>query len=52
MIVKPAPDELFFLPAPERWIDTEPMAGDSAFSAIFEWRDQMYKKHRGEPVRP
>ena len=52
MILKPAPDELFFLPAPIRWIDTEPAAGDSTFSAIFEWRDQMYKKHRGEVVRP
>jgi glutathione S-transferase len=52
MILKPAPDELFFLPAPVRWIDTEPVADDSAFSAIFAWRDQMYKRHRGELVKP
>jgi hypothetical protein len=35
-----------------RWIDTEPVADDSAFSAIFAWRDQMYKRHRGELVKP
>ena len=52
MILKPAPDELFVLPAPVRSIDTEPVADDSAFSAIFAWRDQIYKRHRGEIVKP
>ena len=52
MLLRPAPDELFFLPAPERPIYTEPLADDSEFSTIFAWRDQMYKKHRGEVVKP
>ncbi|MGA6973717.1 MAG: glutathione binding-like protein, partial [Candidatus Binatus sp.] len=52
MLVKPAPDELFFLPPPERPIYTEAVAEDPEFSAIFAWRDQMYKKHRGEAVKP
>jgi len=52
MLLKPAPDGMFFLPAPERPIYTEPVADDSAFSPVFAWRDQMYKKHRGEAVKP
>jgi glutathione S-transferase len=52
LLLKPPSDELFFLSAPERPIYTEPSAGDSAFSAVFAWRDQMYKKHRGEAVKP
>jgi glutathione S-transferase len=52
MLLKPAPDDLFFLPAPERPIYTEPVAEDSEFSGVFAWRDQMYKKHRGEAVKP
>src|SRR5277367_1800510 len=42
MLLRPPPDELFFLPAPERPIYTEPVADDSAFSPVFAWRDQMY----------
>ena len=52
MLLRPAPDELFFLPAPVRPIYEEPVAADSAFSAIFAWRDQMYQKHRCEVVKP
>jgi glutathione S-transferase len=52
LLVKPPPDELFFLSAPERPIHMEPLADDPAFSAIFAWRDQMYRKHRGEAVKP
>ena len=52
MLLRPAPDELFFLPAPVRPIYEEPLAADSAFSAVFAWRDQMYKKHRCEVVKP
>jgi glutathione S-transferase len=51
MVVRPAPDELFFLPASVRPIYREPLADDPAFSAIFAWRDQMYKKHRCD-VKP
>ncbi len=52
MLLRPAPDELFAFPAPMRPLYTEPLADDSAFSAIFAWRDQMYKKHRCEVVKP
>jgi glutathione S-transferase len=52
MLLKPAPDEFFFLAAPLRPIYTDPLADDPAFAPIFAWRDQMYKKHRGEAVRP
>jgi glutathione S-transferase len=52
LLVRPPSDELFFLSAPERPIYMDPVADDSAFSAIFAWRDQMYRKHRGEAVKP
>ena len=52
MLLKPAPDELFVLTAEVRPIYFEPVADDSAFSGIFAWRDQMYKRHRGEVVKP
>ncbi len=52
MLVKPAPDELFFLPAPARPIYAEPIAEDSAFAPVFAWRDQMYQRHRCEVVKP
>jgi glutathione S-transferase len=52
MLLRAAPDELFFLPAPVRPIYEEPLAADSAFSPVFAWRDQMYKKHRCEVVKP
>lgn len=52
MLLRPAPDELFFLPAPVRPIYEEPLAADSVFSSVFAWRDQMYKKHRCEVVKP
>ena len=52
MLLRPAPDELFVFPAPMRPIYTEPLADDSTWSAIFVWRDQMYKRHRGEVVKP
>ncbi len=52
MLVKPAPDELFFMTAQERPVYEDHVAEDSAFAAIFAWRDQMYKRHRGEVVKP
>lgn len=52
MLLKPPPDELFFLPAQVRPIYFEPAAEDAAFSGIFAWRDEMYKRHRGEVVKP
>jgi glutathione S-transferase len=50
MLLRPAPDELFFMPPPVRPIYTEPLADE--FPALFAWRDQMYKKHRCEVVKP
>lgn len=52
MLLKPAPDEFFFMPAAVRPIYRDPIGEDAAFSAVFAWRDQMYKKHRGEVVKP
>ena len=51
MLLRPAPEE--FSPSRikcgesiwTRWLTIRP-------SPIFAWRDQMYKKHRGEAVRP
>lgn len=52
MLLKPAPIEFFFLPPGERSVYFEPSADDPAYSAVFAWRDKMYKKHRGEVVKP
>ncbi len=52
MLLKPAPDELFFLPEPWRSTFTDPVAEVPAFSALFAWRDQMYRMHRCELVKP
>ena len=51
-IVNPAPDALFLFPAPIRSMFTEPVALDPAFAPVFAWRDEMYRKHRGEAVKP
>jgi glutathione S-transferase len=50
LLVKPPPDDLFLFPALMRPMYTAPL--DSASAPIFAWRDQMYRKHRGEAVRP
>ncbi|MBI3300948.1 MAG: hypothetical protein HYZ72_02565 [Deltaproteobacteria bacterium] len=39
-------------PAPMRARFTDPAALDPAFVPVFAWRDQIYRKHRGGPVRP
>lgn len=51
-IVNPTPDDLFLFPAPLRPMFTEPAALDPAFAPVFAWRDQIYRKHRGGPVKP
>jgi glutathione S-transferase len=51
-VVNPAPDDIFFTPAPVRAMFTDPLAQDPAFAPIFAWRDQIYRKHRGGPVKP
>jgi glutathione S-transferase len=50
-LLKPAPDDLFLLPASTRQMYVEPLAEDPGFAGIFAWRDQMYRKHRGEAVK-
>jgi glutathione S-transferase len=49
MVVNPAPDQLFPFPAIMRPIYTDALA--SSFAPVFAWRDEMYRKHRGEVVR-
>jgi glutathione S-transferase len=51
-VVNPPPDDLFFFPAPVRARFTDPVAQNSEFAPIFAWRDQIYRKHRGGPVKP
>ena len=50
LLVKPPPDDLFLFPASMRPMYTAPL--DSASAPIFSWRDKMYRKHRGEAVKP
>jgi glutathione S-transferase len=52
LLVNPPPDELFLFPASMRPTYTVPLTSDSSFAPIFAWRDELYRKHRGELVRP
>jgi len=52
LMVNPAPDDLFVFPAAMRPMYTVPLTQDSAFAPIFAWRDEIYRKHRGEAVKP
>jgi glutathione S-transferase len=52
LLVNPPPDELFLFPAPMRPMYTAPLTSDSQFTPLFVWRDQMYRGHRGETVKP
>jgi glutathione S-transferase len=52
LLVNPPPDELFLFPASVRPMYTVPLTSDSSFAPIFAWRDELYRKHRGEVVRP
>ena len=51
-VVNPPPDDLFLFPAPMRSMFADPVALDPQFAEIFSWRDQIYRKHRGGPVKP
>lgn len=51
-VVNPPPDDLFFCPAPVRARFTDPIAQSPEFAPLFAWRDQIYRKHRGGPVKP
>jgi glutathione S-transferase len=52
LLVNPPPDDLFLFPAAMRPLYTMPQTRDAAFAPIFAWRDEMYRKHRGEAVKP
>ena len=52
LLVNPPLDDLFVFPAPMRPMYTAPVTSNSAFAPIFAWRDEMYRKHRGETVKP
>jgi glutathione S-transferase len=52
MLLRPAPQEFFVFPPHVRRIYMDPLADDPAFSPIFAWRDEMYKRHRCEVVKP
>jgi len=52
MLLRPAPEEFFVFPQQVRRIYMDPLADDPAFAPIFAWRDEMYKRHRCEVVKP
>lgn len=52
MLLRPAPEEFFVFSQQVRRLYMDPLADDPAFSPIFAWRDEMYKKHRCEVVKP
>jgi len=52
LLVNPPPDELFLFPAAMRPMYTVPITQHAAFAPVFAWRDEIYRKHRGEAVRP
>jgi glutathione S-transferase len=52
LLVNPPPDDLFFFPAAMRPMYTIPLTREAAFAFIFGWRDEMYRRYRGEVVKP
>jgi glutathione S-transferase len=52
LLVNPPPDELFLFPAAMRPIYTVPITQDARYLPVFAWRDRIYRRHRGEAVRP
>src|SRR6185437_155053 len=52
LLVNPPPDELFLFPASMRPMYTVSLTPDLPFAPIFAWRDKLYRKHRGEAVKP
>jgi glutathione S-transferase len=51
-VVNPPPDDIFVVAPPIRPMFTAAEALDPAFTSVFAWRDQIYRKHRGGPVKP
>jgi glutathione S-transferase len=52
MLLKAAPQESFFFTPELRFVYLDKFGEDPRFAEVFAWRDRMYKKHRGEVVRP
>jgi len=53
MLFKAAPQEFFFFHQPPvRMVYLDKLGEDPTFAEVFAWRDQMYKKHRCEVVKP
>jgi glutathione S-transferase len=52
LLVNPPTDDLFVFPAAMRPMYTASPTSNSAYAPIFAWRDKMYRKHRGETVKP
>jgi len=52
MLFKAAPQEFFFFQPPMRMVYLDKLGEDPTFAEVFAWRDQMYKKHRCEVVKP
>jgi len=51
-VVNPPPEDLYQVAPPVRAMFTSDEARDPAFASIFTWRDNMYRKHRGGPIKP
>jgi len=52
MLFKAPPQEFFFFQPPVRMVYLDKLGEDPTFAEVFAWRDQMYKKHRCEVVKP
>ena len=50
-VVNPPPDDLYQVAPPVRAMFTAEETRDPAFAPIFTWRDNIYRKHRGGPVK-
>ena len=51
-VVNPPPDDLYQVAPPIRAMFTAEETRDPSFAPVFAWRDNIYRKHRGGPVRP
>lgn len=51
-VINPPPDDLYLVAPPMRAAFTAEATRDPAFASIFTWRDNIYRKHRGGPVKP
>ena len=52
MLFKAAPQEFFVFTPELRFVYLDKLGEDPTFAEVFAWRDRMYKKHRGEVVKP